>query len=176
MTAIKERMDTKMAIRSIIKLGSPILREVAEPIHGDEFSSQMLDSLLDDLRDTLREFQRVHQTGRGIAAPQIGVSKRVICIECGEFAFELVNPRFIYKSPETFKVWDSCFSYWGVEFEVTRHYQVTMEYYTRAGERQVLTAEGALSELLQHEMEHLDGVLAIDMLVPPGKIAAYRVR
>ncbi|MGI6358180.1 MAG: peptide deformylase [Bacillota bacterium] len=156
-----------MSIQTIRQLGDPILRQVALPV---ETFDPALQELVCDLRDTLHAFQAQHKTGRGIAAPQIGVSRRVIYLECAGQALTLVNPEFVDKSAEMFELWDSCFSYFGIAFQVTRHRQVTIRYQDATGLTHQLTADGELSELLQHEMEHLDGVLAIDQLILPGKV------
>lgn len=160
-------------IRPIIQLGDSILRQPSDDVAPEELASPKLLSLIEDLRDTLREFQRQHNTGRGIAAPQIGVHKRVIYIETKEFSYTLINPRFVFKSAELFSVWDSCFSYWGIEFRVLRHCTVKIEYTSLSGEVLTLDASDSLAELLQHELEHLDGNLAIDQLVPPGNIRIH---
>lgn len=166
-----------MAIMRIKQLGDPILREKCAPIYQSEMNSKQLYNLFTDLRDTLKHFQLTHGTGRGIAGPQIGVAKRVVCIDCTAFKYDLVNPEIVKVSEEVFTVWDSCFSYWGIVFQVRRYKQVTIKYFTPQGEPKMLEAEGDLAELLQHELEHLDGIVAIDQLVPAGSIctdAEYR--
>ncbi|MGI6344299.1 MAG: peptide deformylase [Bacillota bacterium] len=157
-----------MAVRTIRQLGDPVLRQVAQPITA--FGTPELLALVDDLRDTLHDFQAKHGTGRGIAAPQIGISQRVIYMECQGKAYTLINPEFVARSKQMFTLWDSCFSYFGIAFQVERHYAVTVRYWDETGAEHVLEAEDELAELLQHEMEHLDGVLAIDQLIPAGKV------
>jgi peptide deformylase len=156
-----------MTAQRIRQLGDPVLRQVSQPVKKFD---QQLGQLLDDLRDTLHAFQAEHGTGRGIAAPQIGVSQRVVYLECGGRAYELVNPHFTAQSDEMFTLWDSCFSYFGIAFQVERHCRVALAYQDRSGQEHELRAEGDLAELLQHELEHLDGVLAIDQLIPVGKV------
>lgn len=159
-----------MAVRNIVQLGDPLLREIAEPVPLEDIGSAETQSLVRDLRDTLHEFQRIHLTGRGIAAPQIGVCRQVVCIDYPEASLVLINPVITERSDEMFGVWDSCFSYWGMVFLVPRHRLITVEYLDTDGVRQSLVAEGALSELLQHEIEHLHGQAAIDLLIPAGTI------
>ena len=98
------------------------------------------------------------------------MNKRIIYIETNEFKYALINPCYLYKSVELFTVWDSCFSYWGVCFKVMRHKHVKIHYISEKGERRIIEASDALAELLQHEMEHLDGQAAIDQLIPPGNV------
>lgn len=159
-----------MAIREIVQLGDPRLRVISRPVREDEFDGAELGQLLIDLLDTLHEFQRLHGTGRGIAAPQIGVDRRVIRIDSPDFSYTMINPEIVWASDEMFDVWDSCFSYWGVVFLVSRHREIKVSYYNEGGQQVLLHARGDLSELLQHEIEHLDGSPAIDQLVSPGKI------
>ena len=157
-------------IRSIIQLGNPILRQLSSEVSTEELRSNQISLLIEDLRDTLHDFQQRHQTGRGIAAPQIGINKRVIYIETSEFKNTLINPRYLYKSKQLIPVWDSCFSYWGISFQVLRHRHVEIAYLSESGEHMSLKASDGLSELLQHEIEHLDGQAAIDQLIPAGLI------
>jgi len=145
-----------MAIRRIRLLGDPILRKISSPCKQPA-------SVLEDLRDTLHEFQRTHGFGRGISAVQIGVPERVIYIEFEGREYCLVNPAWESLSGEMFELWDDCFSFPDLLVYVQRHTSVKMGYADERGEFQTLEATGALSELLQHEMDHLDGTLAIDL-------------
>ena len=118
--------------------------------------------MLSDLRDTLHEFQRSHGFGRGISAVQIGVPVRVIYIEFEGTAYPLLNPVFEYLSAETFELWDDCFSFPDLLVRLKRSLTVRLRYRDADGVEQELEASGAFSELLQHEMDHLDGILAVD--------------
>lgn len=164
-----------MAIRQIVQLGDPRLRMVSRPIDVREFGGAELEELLVDLLDTLHEFQRLHGTGRGIAAPQIAVARRVVRIDSPHFSYILINPEITWASEEVFEVWDSCFSYWGIVFLVSRHRAIEVSYQDRAGKHHVLHAEDDLAELLQHEIEHLHGTPAIDKLIPAGKIMTQTI-
>ncbi len=147
-----------MAIRRIVELGDPLLRVIS----GEVTEMSAAFSTLDDLRDTLHEFQRVQGFGRGIAAIQIGVAQRVIYIEIGGEVFELINPVLTQMSDEKFRMWDDCFSFPNLMVELERSESVTLRYQDRSGEWHEVEAEGAFSELLQHEVDHLDGILSID--------------
>ena len=96
-----------MTVRDTVLLGDPRLREVSERVtdFGEELST-----IVSDLRDTLTEHQKKYGMGRGIAAPQIGYPKRVVFIQMPGRRFFLVNPEVVWRSGETFDVWDSCFS------------------------------------------------------------------
>jgi peptide deformylase len=115
-----------------------------------------------DLRDTLHEFQRTHGFGRGISAVQIGEPKRLIYIELEGRAYSLRNPEFEWQSEEKFQLWDDCFSFPNLLVRLERSVAVRVRYADEAGAVARLEARGGFSELLQHEIDHLDGVLAVD--------------
>ena len=149
-----------MAIRPIIELGNPILRQPSRPVKQDEL--QQVYGLTLDMYDTLLDFRNQMGYGRGIVASQVGVAKRVVVLQHQGMPLVLINPKFTHRSEELFVVWDSCFSYPGIWFQVRRHRQVTVEYRDLDWQVRTLTAEGELAELLQHELEHLDGLVAIE--------------
>ncbi len=150
-----------MAARRILQLGDPMLHEVSRPIAPHEAGA-----VLADLRDTLREFQRTHGFGRGIAAIQIGEPVRAIYIEFDGAAYTIVNPVFEWLSEEKIRLWDDCFSFPGLLAFVERSAEVRLRYEDASGETRIVEARGALAELLQHESDHLDGVLAVDRALP----------
>ena len=147
-----------MPARRILQLGDPMLRMASTEVR--DFTAARL--VLGDLRATLREFQRTHGFGRGISAIQIGEPKRLIYLEFEGRPYSLINPAFEWQSEEKFGMWDDCFSFPNLMVWLERSRSVRMTYLDESGERRVLEAEGALSELLQHEADHLDGVLAVD--------------
>jgi peptide deformylase len=147
-----------MPARRIIQLGDPLLRTVSAPVA----TASEAEAVFEDLRDTLAEFRRTHGFGRGISAVQIGEPKRLIYIELDGRAYRLRNPAYESRSTETFRLWDDCFSFPNLLVWVERAITVRIRYEDERGETQALDASGAFSELLQHEMDHLDGVLAID--------------
>jgi len=144
-----------MAIRRIRQLGDPVLRERSCDVAYAE-------GTLSDLRDTLHEFQRARGFGRGISAVQIGVLERVIYIEFEGVAYSLVNPVVEWATERRFRLWDDCFSFPDLLVWLERAHGMRVRYQDENGATQVLEANGALSELLQHEMDHLDGVLTVD--------------
>ena len=87
------------------------------------------------------------------------------------FKSELINPEIVWKSDREFEVWDSCFSF-NVAFFVLvdRYYRIKVEYFNQEGKKQTIEAEDKLSELLQHEIDHLDGILATDRMKDKKKI------
>jgi peptide deformylase len=146
-----------MASKRILQLGDPLLRAVSLTATALEAAP-----VFEDLKDTLHEFQRTHGFGRGISAIQIGEAKRLIYIEIEGRAYRLRNPVFEFRSPEKFKLWDDCFSFPNLLVWLERSESVRLRYEEEAGESRIIEARDAFSELLQHEMDHLDGVLAVD--------------
>ena len=126
-----------------------------------------------DLRDTLHEFRRTHGFGRGISAVQIGEPKRLLYIEFEGCTYAIRNPEYEHVSEAKFRLWDDCFSFPGLLVQVERHVAVTVRYRDEQDEERRITATGALSELLQHEVDHLDGILAVDRAIDRD---SYRTR
>ena len=156
-----------MAAHRIRQLGDPVLREVSQPVE----SPAQARPVLVDLRDTLHEFQRTHGFGRGISAVQIGVLRRVIYMEFEGVSYCLVNPEFAWLSEEKFRLWDDCFSFPDLLVWLERSQSVRLHYTDEHGAAQAVDASGPLSELIQHEMDHLDGILAVDHAIGPNGLA-----
>ena len=156
-----------MPVRGIIQLGDPLLRAVSAPVRSPDRAA----AIFDDLRDTLHEFRRAHGFGRGISAVQIGEPKRLIYIEAEGRAWSLRNPACEHRSEERFHLWDDCFSFPGLLVWLERSTTVRIRYEDETGAERRIDASGALSELLQHEMDHLDGVLAVGRAIGPHGLA-----
>ena len=153
-------------IRPILQLGDPRLREVALPVENP--SAPEVRSLIQDLADTLAHWRLTTGYGRGIAAPQLGVSQRVIFLKLpGVEPWPVINPEIIEWSEEKIVVWDACLSFLSIFMQVERRREVTVRYQNLQGESLEFVAgdDRNLSELLQHEIDHLDGILAVDRIV-----------
>jgi peptide deformylase len=147
-----------MAIKEILLLGHPKLYEVCEAVAQDEVSG--LESTIQDLHDTMMDFRRKYKAGRAIAAPQIGVMKRLVYMHVDK-PVVFFNPRFENESAELMEVWDDCMSFPELFVKVKRHASCDIVYQDLTWQEQRMKLEGDLSELLQHEVDHLDGVLAV---------------
>lgn len=145
-------------IREILLLGEPSLYEVSEPVERSELDS--VRPVIADLHDTLMEYRRVHGAGRAIAAPQIGVKKRILYMNIGE-AYAFINPVLEFPDDETMTVMDDCMSFPGLLVRVTRYRRCLIRYWDEEWAERSLALEGDLSELIQHEYDHLDGILAV---------------
>ena len=156
-----------MPARRILQLGDPMLREVSTPVATPGEAA----AVFADLRDTLHEFRRTHGFGRGISAVQIGEPVRLIYIEFEGAPYHIRNPEYEYESEARFRLWDDCFSFPDLLVYLERSETVLVRYEDEEGKPQQLEATGALSELLQHEIDHLDGILAIDRAIDRNSLA-----
>jgi peptide deformylase len=152
-----------MAVRTVRQLGDPVLREKCKEVQ--DASAPEIRALVDELQDTLAYWRKTTGYGRGIAAPQIGVLQRVIFLRLpGEDPWPLVNPRIVERSAERIVVWDACLSFLSIFMQVERNREITVQYQDLRGKTHEIKAGELrdLSELLQHEIDHLDGILCID--------------
>jgi len=156
-----------MAIRRVFMIGNPILRKKS----SDVKKRAEAEKILGDLRDTLINLQKKKRIGRALAAPQIGYLKKVIYFNLHERSFAMVNPKIVWNSKRQFEVWDSCFSF-DVSFfvKIKRHKKIRVEYRTAEGNPLIEEFGDDMSELVQHEVDHLHGILAIDHLRDSRKI------
>lgn len=144
-----------MAVYNIVKIGNPVLREKAKPVSS---ITPNIIKLLDNMKDTMYE-----ANGVGLAAPQIGVSKRVVVIDVGEGLLELLNPEIIAMNGEEIDT-EGCLSIPGVQGEVKRAAEVTVKALNREGKEFEIKGTGLLARALQHEIDHLEGILFVDRL------------
>ena len=154
-----------MAIRPLVLLGDPLLREQCAPVADPGAAS--VRQLAADLTDTLAHARATTGYGRGIAAPQIGALERVVVLRLPSRDWQpwvLVNPEVVDRSADTMVLWDACLSFLQIFMQVRRHREVTIRYQDLDGATQEVQAGEAhdIGELLQHELDHLDGVLCLD--------------
>jgi peptide deformylase len=131
-----------VAVREILQLGNPILWRESE--HVSDCNSDHVRNIIQDLDDTLKAFREREGYGRALAGPQI-----------------------VWESRERITLWDDCLSFPELLVQVSRARSVRVKYLDADGKDVTVEAEGALSELLQHEIDHLDGILAIERAVSP---------
>ena len=142
-----------MAIRNIRKLGDDILRKKCRPV---EVIDDRLLTLIDDMTDTMRAAD-----GAGLAAPQVGILKRVVVIDVGSGLYELINPEIISTEGAVTDA-EGCLSVPGKWGTVTRPQRVTVKALNRKGEEIEVVGEGMLAKALCHEIDHLDGIVFVD--------------
>lgn len=143
----------------VSRLGDPILRAQCRPV-SDPAGNQAV-AVADKLKSTLYSVRRDLGFGRGIAAPQVGSDLQIVFV-CIDEPMILINPRIEERSPAMFELWDDCLSLPPLLVRVRRHRAITVRYRDLAGRPVVLRAEDELSELLQHEIDHLHGTLILD--------------
>jgi peptide deformylase len=149
----KNQMKT---VGDILKLGDPRLYEVCEPVKEEELP--LVEGWVKDLHEAMEDIRKQYGFGRGIAAPQLGIMKRLFYLNIDD-PMTIINPEIIQASPEMFELWDDCMSFPDLFVKVKRHQSVTLEFFDENWEKQSWTVEGAISELIQHEHDHLNGVL-----------------
>lgn len=142
-----------MAVLEIKKAGEKVLKEICLPV---EKIDRHLKQILDDMAETMYK-----ENGVGLAAPQIGLPIRVVVIDIGDGLIELINPKIV-KFEGSEKDTEGCLSIPDIFGEVERYSKVTVEGLNRRGKQQHIVGEGLLARALQHELDHLDGILFID--------------
>ena len=143
-----------MSVKEILLLGNEELYEVSTPINDEN-----IDDLVNDLHDTLMDFRKKYQAGRAIAAPQIGVKKRLIYMYIDK-PIVFINPRLEFIDDELIEVMDDCMSFPDLLVKVMRYKKCKIKYFDENGKEKELYFEDDLAELIQHEYDHLDGILA----------------
>jgi peptide deformylase len=151
-----------MSVRPVLLLGNPLLRAVCVRVR--QYNTPELLALVRDMADTLHDFRRRNGFGRGIAASQIGDRRRVVFIDI-DGPLAMVNPEIVRSSRQMMTLWDDCFSFPDLAVKLKRHLSVEVRYRDPEGKEHSLKARGALSELLQHEIDHVNGTLALDRAV-----------
>jgi peptide deformylase len=154
-------MQREPGVPPILLLGDPGLRASCEPVGGAldaEFRAEA-----EGLQAALENFRAEHSFGRAMAAPQIGVAKRFIATRHPGLPELLVDPEIVWRSDATFTLWDDCMSFPDLLVRVRRHASITVACRDEDGRPcRLERLDRGTSELLQHEVDHLDGVLAVD--------------
>ena len=150
-----------MAIMPIVLIPDPVLRQVATPVETvDDAVRQLMDDMLETMYDA---------PGIGLAAPQVGISKRVIVMDCSDdddapAPIKMANPEIITMSEETSTMEEGCLSIPDHRGEVTRPSAITVRYLDENNSAQEWSCDGLLAVCIQHEIDHLNGVMFIDYL------------
>ena len=142
-----------MAVLDIMKAGHPVLKQVAEAV---EFVNKKMRTLIEDMAETMYKTD-----GVGLAAPQIGVSQRIIVLDDGNGLLELINPEITHKEGSQIGL-EGCLSVPGYYGDVERFDKITVKAIDKHNKKVTIKAEGFLARILQHEIDHLDGHLFIE--------------
>jgi peptide deformylase len=143
-------------LKDLLLLGNPQLYQVSEPVLPSELS--LVSEWVSDLHNVMEEIRAKYNFGRAIAAPQLGIMKRLIYMNIDKPVI-FINPEFTFLSDEMFEVWDDCMCFPNLFVKVKRHRELTIKYLDENWQPQEWTMKDDLSELLQHEYDHLDGIL-----------------
>ena len=144
-------------LTDILLLGDERLYQVCDPLQPED--SELIDTIVQNLHNALIEFRAKYQAGRAIAAPQLGYMKRIIYMYLDGQATVFINPEIIYKSSEMIELWDDCMSLPNLLVRLQRHRVIRIRYFDTDWIQHERELHDDLSELLQHEYDHLDGVL-----------------
>lgn len=144
-------------IREILKLGNPKIYEISKEITEEDID--YLQSWVTDLHDTLMEYRKTYKAGRAVAAPQIGIQKRLLYMFLDK-PYVFINPVMVFPDNEKYLLMDDCMSFPGLTVKVERYRNADIFYLDEDFQQQQMHLESDLSELLQHEYDHLDGILA----------------
>jgi len=142
-----------MAVSDILLIGDPLLYEKAEEVQPEEIRDLL--PAINLMFDTVIDFRQQYGVGRAIAAPQIGLLKRIICLNTDR-KVAMINPVIVDLSNEMFEVWDDCMSFPNLLVKVMRHKKLTIRFFNLNFKEETWY----MAELIQHEYDHLDGILA----------------
>ena len=142
-----------MAIRNVVQMGDETLR--TKCFRVEKFDERLW-RVLDDMKETVKK-----EEGAGLAAPQVGILRRVVVVDVEEGYFEFVNPKIVSQKGEQ-TGWEGCLSVRGKRGIVSRPMKVKLVYQDRNGVEQSLQAKGFFARAICHELDHLDGVLYVD--------------
>ena len=143
-------------LHDLLLLGDPRLYETCEPVLKTE--QHLVKGWVADLDNVMNEIRAKYNFGRAIAAPQLGIMKRLIYMNIDK-PVVFINPELTSLSNEMFELWDDCMSFPNLLVKVKRHHSLTIKYLDENWIPKEWKMEDALSELLQHEFDHLNGVL-----------------
>ena len=143
--------------REILLLGNPQLYEVSEAVRQEEL--EQLKPVFTDMFDCIKGIRRDYGFGRAIAAPQVGVKKRLICM-LTDRPYVIINPSLEFIGEEMMELMDDCMSFPNLLVRVRRHRHCILRYRDEHWQKQEMRMDDDMSELIQHEYDHLDGILA----------------
>jgi len=143
-------------VNDLLVLGNPLLYEISEEVSPEELP--LVKNWVQDLHEAMEDIRAKYNFGRAIAAPQLGIMKRLIYMNIDKPTI-FINPKITSKSTEMFEVWDDCMCFPNLFVKVLRHKSIEVEYLDQNWQTQNLAFENDLSELFQHEFDHLEGIL-----------------
>jgi peptide deformylase len=152
-----------MAVKEILLLGNENLYKVCKEFSKDEINKAK--QIVKDLHDTMINFREKYGFGRAIAAPQINELFRMIYMNFDNNSIAFINPKLEFIENDKFEIWDDCMSYPGLEVKLYRYKKCKVYYKDLDWNDCSIEFTGDLAELIQHEYDHLDGVLAVQRAI-----------
>jgi peptide deformylase len=146
-------------IKELLKIGNPSLRQLSEHVSRKEIKSKEIKQLINDMMETMKDAK-----GVGIAAPQIGINKRISIITIKDKLEVIVNPVIIPLTEEVQGFWEGCLSVPEFRGYVERPKKIALYYLNELGEAKYLETNSFLAAVIQHEVDHLDGSLYVDKI------------
>lgn len=149
-------LKSKKGLEDLLQLGNPLLYQTCEPVLESEMDR--VPKWSEDLRSVMHAIRKKYKFGRAIAAPQLGIMKRLIYMDV-DTPTVIINPEIDQLSEEMFELWDDCMSFPNLLVRVRRHRSLRLRYRDLNWQWQECQLQDDLSELIQHEYDHLEGIL-----------------
>ncbi|MBL0025494.1 MAG: peptide deformylase [Saprospiraceae bacterium] len=143
-------------LKDLLLLGNPLLYQVCDPVKQSEL--HLVKDWVVDLHNIMEEIRAKYYFGRAIAAPQLGIMKRLVYMNIDK-PIVFINPEIVDFSNDMFELWDDCMSFPNLLVKVMRHKKITVKYLDKNWYKKEWTMSDDLAELMQHEYDHLNGVL-----------------
>ena len=164
-------MSRQVHSSSILQLGDPRLRQISAPVENIDNPQVQADG--QRVLRALQAFRAEHGFGRATAAPQLGIQRRMIALCLPDWPELLINPEITWRSEKTVTLWDDCMCFPFLLVRVQRAASISVRFLDADGHaRQRESLDTATSELLQHEIDHLDGILAVDRAIGPDPLVS----
>lgn len=149
----------------IRQFGDPVLRKTSEAISAEQISSPEVQATLNTLKEVLNGIQSIsNENGNALSAPQIGHTIRMVLLRIDGKFVPMLNPEILPTGSATFEFEEECFSFYNLRAKVNRAANVIVNYMDEHGQQQTVELEGEAAGLIQHEIDHLNGVLFLDRL------------
>ena len=161
----------EISLDDILLLGDPRLRAVCTAVQYNDL--EKLDPMIEKMSKLVRLFKAEYGKGRAIAAPQIGLMVNLIVLNI-DTTIPIINPKLTFPSDEKMEIWDDCMSFPNLMVKLKRYKQCVLQYKDRDWNDQIWQLEDDMSELLQHECDHLHGILAVDHALDKNAFRWYK--
>ncbi len=157
----------------IVQLGDPILRETSKVLTAEQIAGDEIQQLLQRMKETLNGIQSISsENGNALSAPQSGTAVRMILLRIDGVFVPMINPVIKEFSEETFEFDEECFSFYNLRAKVTRHQTIVVEYLDEFAKKYVKTMTGENAGLVQHEVDHLNGIFFLDRVEGQENLAS----